>query len=72
MSSEVNFSLDFEREVSAALLRAAELARDDAIKTNTGIVVSRDGKVVTITADQLRQKSTPSKPVSSSPAPTCI
>ncbi|NLZ80100.1 MAG: hypothetical protein GX908_11405, partial [Gammaproteobacteria bacterium] len=42
---------------SAALLRAADLARDDAIKTNTGIVISQDGKVITITAEQLRQKS---------------
>lgn len=45
---------DFERQVSAALERSAELAKDIAIKTNTGIVVSRDGKVVTITADELR------------------
>ena len=57
MSSQVNLNLDFEREVSAALLRAAELARYDAIKTNTGIVVSQNGKVVTITAEQLREKS---------------
>ena len=56
MSSQVNLNLDFEREVSAALLRAAELARDDAIKTNTGIVVSRNGKIITITAEQLRKK----------------
>ncbi|WBE25060.1 hypothetical protein [Denitrificimonas caeni] len=56
MSSQVDLNLDFEREVSAALLRAAELARDEAIKTNTGIVVSQDGKVITITAEQLREK----------------
>lgn len=57
MSLQDHLSIDFEREVSAALLRAAELARDDAIKTNTGIVISQDGKVITITAEQLRQKS---------------
>ena len=57
MSTETNLSMDFEREVSAALLRAAELARDDAIKTNTGIVISQDGEISTITAEQLRQKS---------------
>ncbi|HZJ97477.1 MAG TPA: hypothetical protein VFD12_06550 [Oligella sp.] len=57
MSTEINLSMDFEREVSAALLRAAELARDDAIKTNTGIVISQDGEIITITAEQLRQKS---------------
>mgnify|MGYP001062723020 FL=1 len=57
MSTETNLSMDFEREVSAALLRAAELARDDAIKTNTGIVISQNGKIITLTAEQLRQKS---------------
>ena len=57
MSTETNLSMDFEREVSAALLRAAGLARDDAIKTNTGIVISQNGKIITITAEQLRQKS---------------
>ena len=56
MSSQVDLNLDFEREVSAALLRAAKLAREEAIKTNTGIVVSQDGKVITITAEQLREK----------------
>ena len=57
MSTETNLSMDFEREVSVALLRAAELARDDAIKTNTGIVISQNGKIITITAEQLRLKS---------------
>ena len=57
MSLQDHLSIDFEREVSAALLRAADLARDDAIKTNTGIVISQDGKVITITAEQLRQKN---------------
>ena len=57
MSTETNLSMDFEREVSVALLRAAELARDDAIKTNTGIVISQNGKIITLTAEQLRQKS---------------
>ena len=57
MSLQDRLSIDFEREVSAALLRAADLARDDAIKTNTGIVISQDGKVITITAEQLRQKN---------------
>lgn len=45
---------ELERQVSEALVRSAELAKDIAIKTNTGIVVFRDGKVVTITADELR------------------
>ena len=38
----------------AAMRRAAEMARTTAIQTGTGIVVSRDGKVVHIPAAQLR------------------
>ena len=38
----------------AALKRAAQMARETAIQTNTGIVISRDGKLVRITADELR------------------
>lgn len=44
---------NFEEQVSHALAKAGELAREEAIKTNTGIVVSRDGKVVTISAAEL-------------------
>lgn len=40
----------------AAMQRAAELARQTALQTNTGIIVVRDGKPVQITAEQLRQK----------------
>ena len=35
--------------------RAAEMARKTAIQTGTGIVVSRDGKLVKISAAQLRK-----------------
>lgn len=45
---------DFERQVSDALIRSAELVKDEAIRTNTGIVVSKNGKPVVITADELR------------------
>jgi len=38
----------------AALQRAADLARQTAIQTNTEIVVVRDGKLVRIPAQQLR------------------
>ena len=38
----------------AAMRRAAEMARTTAIQTGTGIVVSRDGKPVRISAAQLR------------------
>lgn len=39
------------------LLRAAELARETAIQTNTGIVISRDGEVIHISADELRAEA---------------
>jgi hypothetical protein len=42
-----------------ALQRAAELARKTAIQTDTEIVVVRDGKLVRITAEQLRNIQSP-------------
>jgi hypothetical protein len=42
----------------AAMERAAQFARDVAIQTNTAIVVLEDGKVVRITAEQLRAEKT--------------
>ncbi len=39
----------------AAMERAARAAQDLAIKTNTGIVVSVDGKAVDLTAAELIQ-----------------
>lgn len=38
-----------------AMKRAAEMARQIAIQTNTAIVLVKDGKVVRIPADQLRE-----------------
>lgn len=38
----------------AAMRRAAELARQTAIQTNTAIVLVRDGKLVRVTAAELR------------------
>ena len=40
----------------AAMQRAAAMARKIAIQTNTAIVVVQDGKVVHISADQLRRE----------------
>jgi len=37
-----------------ALKRAAQRAREIAIQTNTGICVMQEGKIVRITADELR------------------
>ena len=61
MSTQFSSLALFEAEVSAALLRAAQLAREDAIKTNTGIIVSRNGKIVEITAAELKQEALTSK-----------
>lgn len=38
----------------AAMLRAAEMARETAIQTNTEIVLAKDGKPLRITAEELR------------------
>ena len=38
----------------AAIRRAALAAREQAVRTNTAIVVLRDGVVVRITAEELR------------------
>jgi hypothetical protein len=39
----------------AAMQRAAELAHQRAIQTNTGIVIVQDGKLVHISAEELRK-----------------
>jgi F420-dependent methylenetetrahydromethanopterin dehydrogenase len=36
--------------------RAAIMARELAVQTNTAIIVVRDGKIVRVTADELRQQ----------------
>lgn len=46
-----------EQEISAALLRSTQLAREEAIKHDTGIMVSIDGKVVEITANELKKQA---------------
>ena len=51
------------RTSMAALQRAAESARKTAIQTDTAIVVKRDGKLVRISAQELR-KTTASVPES--------
>jgi hypothetical protein len=39
----------------AAMQRAAKMARQTAIQTDTGIIVVRDGKPMRISAKQLRE-----------------
>jgi len=41
----------------AAMQRAAEMARQTAIQTNTALVVVRDGKTVRIPAEELRKSA---------------
>lgn len=43
------------RASMVAMQRAAELARKVAIQTDTGIVIVRDGQIVHISAQELRQ-----------------
>ncbi len=43
------------RASMAAMRRAAQLARQIAIQTNTGIVMIRDGQCVRISAQELRE-----------------
>lgn len=54
MSNQAKKTSGFVDQVTAALIEAAELARDEAIKTNTGIVISQNGKIVTISAEELK------------------
>ena len=42
----------------AAMQRAAEMARQTAIQTNTALVVVRNGKTVRIPAEELRKLAT--------------
>lgn len=51
----------FILETFDALQRAANLAREEAIKTNTGIIVSKNGKIIEITAAELKQEALISK-----------
>lgn len=56
MSIKSQSLYEFERQITEALHRSAQLARADAIKHGTGIVIEMDGKVVEITADELKKQ----------------
>ena len=43
------------RDSLAAMRRAAQLARQTAIQTNTSIVIVRDGQLVHVSAQELRE-----------------
>ena len=50
-----------QRASLAALQRAAALARETAIQTNTNIVIEKDGKLVWISAEELRRQASEAK-----------
>jgi hypothetical protein len=53
----------------AAMRRAAELARQTALQTNTALVVVKDGKLLRISAAQLRrQGKSPADALAAMPA----
>jgi hypothetical protein len=53
----------------AAMRRAAELARQTALQTNTALVVVKDGKLLRISAVQLRrQGKSPADALAAMPA----
>jgi len=47
------------RNSLAAMRRAAEMARQIALQTNTAFVMVRDGRTVRIPAEQLREQGKP-------------
>ncbi|MCY2964234.1 MAG: hypothetical protein NT069_11470 [Planctomycetota bacterium] len=47
------------RGALAALRRAAEMARQTAIQTNTDLILVQDGKIVRIPASELRSQMQP-------------
>jgi hypothetical protein len=49
------------RNSLAAMQRAAALARKVAIQTETGIVIEKEGKLVRISADELRKEAAAGK-----------
>lgn len=57
MSTQTNSPRFLEQDITAALHRSAQLAREDAIKHGTGIVVSIDGEIVEISTEELKQQA---------------
>ena len=49
------------RASMAAMQHAAALARKTAIQTDTGIVIVRDGRIVHVSAQELRQTASEEK-----------
>lgn len=56
MTDRENSVMSFEEQVSAALLRSAQLAREEAIRHGTGLVIMVDDKLVELTAEELQKE----------------
>ncbi len=56
-TKDISEAWDPDLRASMALQRAAALARKTAIQTDTGIVVVKGGRLVRISADELRLES---------------
>lgn len=56
MTDHANSVMSFEEQVSAALLQSAQLAREEAIRHGTGLVVMVDDKLVELTAEELQKE----------------
>jgi hypothetical protein len=60
--NEAQLTLARNKDIPASLIamrRAARMAREEAVRTNTAIIVVKDGQVVRITADELRKAGVP-------------
>lgn len=57
MNMQEKHRLILEKDISAALLKSAQLAREEAIRHGTGIVVQMDGEVVEISAKELKKQA---------------
>ncbi len=54
---EINMAKDKDLVTSqTAMRRAAQMAREQAIRTDTAIVVTRNQQLVRVTAEELRRK----------------
>ncbi|CAM5184744.1 hypothetical protein OURE66S_02821 [Oligella ureolytica] len=48
---------EFAQQMTEALTRSAQLAREDAIKHGTSLVFWKDGKIVNVTAEELKAQA---------------
>lgn len=61
MSIHTSSLEEFAQQMTEALTRSAQLARGDAIKHGTSLVFWRDGKIVDVTAEELKAQAAAEK-----------